>query len=281
VRDFAVGALELFEEVERGARACEVAVGVERERRPERVAAEEPCEAGALGLARRAEARDEAAPEQGVLDKALVNADLRPVESLVDARVRRRDVGRLFEQTLVVRDILLIQLARAREEPHVGHARLLAPLHAPRDDDGDEARLRLGGRHVQLELRGHVARLLLVGHDRDVERGRAADHPGEAPRLFVDEVGALLLVPRERGRSRAGGPHQAQARAEARGDGERERRVNVEEHDDARLVERRENYLADGEGGVRVGDGGRLRAHVNGGGDVGAAEFERVAFEAE
>src|SRR5205085_6573486 len=51
VRDFAVGALEFFEECERGACRLKIADGVECEARPERVAAEEPSEAGPLRLA--------------------------------------------------------------------------------------------------------------------------------------------------------------------------------------------------------------------------------------
>ena len=79
MRDFAVGALELLEEVERGASVREVAVGVEGQRRPHRVATEEPGEAGPLRLARGAEARDQPRAELRVLDDALVNADLRPL----------------------------------------------------------------------------------------------------------------------------------------------------------------------------------------------------------
>ena len=281
MRDFAVGALELFEEVESHARRGEVAVGVEGERSPHGVATEEPGEAGPLALARRAEARDQARAEQRVFDQALVNADLRPRERLVDAVVRRHDGRRLFGEPPVVLDVLLVKLARGVEDSPVRSLRVATPFDAPGDDDGDEVRLQLAGRHVDEELCGHVARLLLVWHDRHVARGGAADDAREAARLFGDEIGALTLVPRKASGHQASGPHQFQAGAEADGHGEREHAVNVEQHEDARLVQGREDRLSDGEGRVSVGNGGRLGADVDRGRRVGGAQFERVAFEAE
>ena len=178
-------------------------------------------------------------------------------------------------------DILLVKLARRVEDSSVRGLRVAAPADAARDDDGDEVRLQLAGRRADEELSGHVARLLLVRHDRHVARRGAADDAREAARLFGDEVGVLLLVPGEAAGHQARGPHQFEARAEAHGQRERQHRVNVEQHQDARLFERREDRLPDGEGGVGVCDRGRLRAHVNQGGGVGGAQFERVAFEAE
>src|SRR5205085_3368398 len=66
MRDFAVGALEFFEKLKRGARRLKIADGVERETRPECIAPEEPCEARSLRLARRAIACDETCAERRV-----------------------------------------------------------------------------------------------------------------------------------------------------------------------------------------------------------------------
>ena len=178
-------------------------------------------------------------------------------------------------------DVLLVELARRAEHARVCGARVVSPLNTACDDDGYEVRLQLCGQHIQTELRGHVARLLLIRHDGHVARGGAADDADEAARLFRDEVGARTLVPRKTAGHQSRGPHQFQTGPETHRQVERERGVNVEQQEDARLVERREDYLPDCEGGVRIGYDSRLWAHVNYCGRVGGVEFERVAFEAE
>jgi hypothetical protein len=72
--------LELLEELERLARRRKIAVRINRECRPDCVAPEEPGEARPLAIARSAEAREQARPEQGIGRSPLVGADLRPGE---------------------------------------------------------------------------------------------------------------------------------------------------------------------------------------------------------
>src|SRR3981081_2043855 len=79
VRDLAVVALELGNELEGGAGGGEVADGVERERSPERIAAKEPGIAGTLAGARGSVSCDQAGAEVGIGDQSLYCAYARPL----------------------------------------------------------------------------------------------------------------------------------------------------------------------------------------------------------
>src|SRR2546429_3314007 len=102
VRNLAVVALELGDELEGGASGGKVADGVERERCPEGIAAEEPGKPGTLAGARRSVPGDQASAEVGIGDQSLDSADARPVVSLLELRVRKSDVERAVEIVTVV-----------------------------------------------------------------------------------------------------------------------------------------------------------------------------------
>ena len=281
VRDLAVRALELPQEVEPRAGGLEVAVRQHGRHRPERVAPEVPGEAGPFAVARRAEAGDEAGAEQRVLDEPLVDPGLRPGERVVEPRVGRLDAHRPLREAAVVRDVPFVERARVRQHAVVGRLGVVAPRDAARQHDRQQVRARrvLGHRH--LEAQRHVARLLLVRHDRQVARAGTADDRREALRLLRDRVDALLLVPARVARHQPGGPHELETRTERADHGQRQRALDVEQHGDRRLVQRREDRLPDRERRMRVGEDRRLRAHVDPNGRIRPVDVERIALQTE
>ena len=128
---------------------------------------------------------------------------------------------------------------------------------------------------------GHVARLLLIRHHRHVARRGRADDAGKPAGLFGERVDVRVGVPATVAGHRRRGPHQPEPRPERRGDRQRQRAVDVEQHHDPGLVDRREHDLPHRERRVRVDERGRLGTDVNRGHDVAAVDVERVALEPE
>ena len=281
VGDFSVGALELPQEVEGRPARREVAFGVQRERGPQRVAAEEPREAGPLALAGGAEAGEQPGAERRVRRQSLVDPHLRPCEGRVQPFVRRRYLRRPLLQHMVVGHVPSVESGHRAEEALVIGLGLLLSLHAPDEQDRDEVRRHALARHVDYEAQGDVARLLLIRHDRRVARAGGADQGHEPLGLLGDRVHMRLLVPAYVPRHEAGRPHQLQPGPERAGDGHGQRAVHLQEHHGRGLVEGREQHLAHRERRVRVRERGGLGPDLHPGHDVRPLDVERIALETE
>ena len=88
-----------------------------------------------------------------------------------------------------------------------------------------------------------------------------------------------LRVPPEIRRHQPRRPHQPQPRPERARDGHGQHAVNVEQHDDAGLVYRGEDNLADREGRVGISENGRLRTRVDAHLYFRTGDVQRVIFE--
>src|SRR5581483_5905955 len=109
-------ALDFFQELKSRPRGREIAVRIERERRPHRVAPEEPGEAGPLAVAGSAEARDQSGAEQRTGREALINPDLRPGESLVQPLIGRNHAQSFSLQPPVISHIVFVKRPRVASQ---------------------------------------------------------------------------------------------------------------------------------------------------------------------
>src|SRR4029450_13502601 len=87
VRNLSIAPLKLPQKRERQSRRLAVAIRIDGESRPDRVAPEEPGEARTFALARGAEPRDESGTEQWVGRDAFVDANLCPPVEAIETRV--------------------------------------------------------------------------------------------------------------------------------------------------------------------------------------------------
>ena len=216
VHDFAIGALALEQEFERAAGEGEIAVAVRGVKGEERVAAEEPAEAGAGGIGGGVVAGDQAGfVVEGYL--ALVDCEFGPAEGAVELRVGCGDgEARVEEVGVVVGGAVVVG------GPGLGA--LLELLRVHRDEEREElVGLRFGVEgEFEFERVGAGA-FLVGGHDA----GRCAgdtDGRGELFVIGVEDVVAAVFDRHPFGAREAevgGGPHAEHIGGET--DGERER----------------------------------------------------------
>ena len=173
-----------------------------------------------------------------------------------------------------------VQLRGTGEQPAVGRLDLLPGRGAGHDRD----RHHLARRPRGVDRDAERARRVGKGVGR-VARGRGgprrADERVAAAQALRQDERAILLAPEGVLPAEPAGPGVLQHRAEARHDLQRPERVHLEQHQEPRLVERGEDVLADGEGGVGVRDRGRLGPHLDGARHVGPADGLVVLGHAE
>src|SRR5207302_1645154 len=146
VRYLAVRPLELLQEIESRARGRKISLGRDGERRPERVAPEEPGKAGTLAVAGSAKTRYQSGAKIRVGRNPFIDPDFRPGERGVQAFVRCADVDGLLLESLIVPHVVLVEFLRVEQQFVVSRDGLLAPAHAPRHDNRNEFRSgRFGG----------------------------------------------------------------------------------------------------------------------------------------
>jgi hypothetical protein len=280
VGDLAVLPLVLRQEAQARSRLRPLAGRGHRQRVDRRVAAEEPAEAGARAVARRAPPGDETAAEVGVADPLLVEVHLRPLEGEVEPIVGRVDPQALLAQGVRAAAALGVEPGRAGEEPPVGGGRLRARSRPGRDRDRHHLPGRPRGVDRDREGAGRVGERV-GGVARGAPRPGRADERVSAAQALRQDEGPVLFAPERVLAAEAARPGVLEDGAEARHDLERAERVDLQQDEEARLVERRYDVLAHGEAGVAVGDRGGLRPHLDGPGHVPPAHRLHVLGHAE
>ncbi len=177
-------------------------------------------------------------------------------------------------------DPLLIIGLRAREQAVIDGVQRVAGHDAAGDDDRDEFGGGARGVDLNTEHRGRVGRRVRRV-SRAFRRERRADVGvvlaaalGEQKALAVAQVDRVLAADPRR-------PHEVEVGLERGDDLQRRHRLHVEQHDHPGLVQRHQEVLPHGEGGVGVDDGHRLGPHDHAPGDALAGDRLGVVGDLE
>ena len=207
------------------------------------------------------------------------------VDGFVGGLQRGRGFFREFKTLgvrLVERGNLPVQIRERTGERRCGRGRRRSS-HS--QEQGKELAAASPGVDMQVEFERMHLRALLVGSHDPSGRAGDRDRSGESVGVGVErvEAGASLPHPlRVRRAERWHRPHLAHVGGEAEDQVHRAHRVHLEEHDGAgpggRCIGRKHD-LPDGDGDVRVGDGGAVGAYFDLAGHRVQVERHRIVFD--
>ena len=254
VRDLTVGALMVAQKFQGAAGAGEIAIIRDAPGIHERVAAEEPGEAGPLARARRSEARHQTAADAVIALPTFVEGELGPFEGLIERGIRRFDVNGCVLERPVVAIGFRQHLRRARQCVLVELDRLRRARARSGNHDRDRPAASHLRRDVHFEQHGVLRQLVANLLTRPRKKRRANYRRIAVQALFDDQSffggieGTALAAERSR-------PHGAHLNRKRRAQTQRARGVDIQQNSGRRQPERWDPRLANGEGSVGVRDG--------------------------
>ena len=150
---------------------------------------------------------------------------------------------------------------------------------AARNDDWDIIRPQLLQSGLNHKPSGQVFWFFLIGLRRDIASERRTNHANEAIAFFSQVIAVFFFFPIQTACHQARGPGQRQALFKVASDRHRERRVDIEQHNDAGLVNRGVNDFPHVKRRVRIGKDCCLRPNRYARQKVGPFQIQGISFK--